>query len=99
MVTYYEGGSGTPPIDVLEQFANALGVTVSYLLGESTLKKVGEDIKPLYRRHIEILQRLPPKQQKMIIEMVEGLDLKNRMEDESKNDNKPDAPNTTTPKT
>ena len=95
-IAHYESGSTTPPIDVLGKFANTLGVTVSYLLGESTLKKVEDDIKPAYRRLVELMQQLTPKQQKMIFEMVESLALKNRMENERNNDNKPDTTRTKT---
>jgi transcriptional regulator with XRE-family HTH domain len=79
MVAHYEGNSATPDIDVLTKFADALGVTVSYILGESTQKKIDADISPVLRRHIEILQRLPVKEQKTVIDMVEGLELKNRL--------------------
>jgi transcriptional regulator with XRE-family HTH domain len=79
MVAHYESDSATPPLDVLTSFADALGVTVSYLLGESTQKKIDTKIKPLFRRHLEILQKLPLKEQKTVIDMVEGLELKNRV--------------------
>jgi transcriptional regulator with XRE-family HTH domain len=78
MVAHYEGDSATPDIDVLTKFADALAVTVSYILGESTQKKIDTDISPVFRRHLEILQRLPTKEQKTVIEMVEGLELKKR---------------------
>jgi len=83
-IAHYESGPTIPPIDILGRLANTLGVTVSYLLGESTLKKADGDIKPAYRRLIETMERLSPKQQKMIFEMVEGLDLKNRMQNQAK---------------
>jgi transcriptional regulator with XRE-family HTH domain len=79
MVAHYEGDSATPDIDILTKFADALGVTVSYILGESTQKKIDTDITPVFRRHLEILQRLPTKEQKTVIDMVEGLELKNRL--------------------
>jgi transcriptional regulator with XRE-family HTH domain len=86
VIARYESGPTTPQIEVLGRLASALGVTVSYLLGESTLKKAEDDIKPAYRRLVEIMQRLTPKQQRMIFEMAEGLDFKNRMQNQAKGD-------------
>jgi len=78
MIAHYESHIGIPSIDILQKIADGLNVTVSYLLGESTQKKIDNNIKPVYRRHLEILQRLPLKEQKTIIEMVEGFEFKNR---------------------
>jgi transcriptional regulator with XRE-family HTH domain len=79
MVAHYESDSATPDIDILTKFADALNVTVSYILGESTQKKIDTDISPVLRRHLEMLQRLPAKEQKTIMDMVEGLEMKNRL--------------------
>jgi len=79
MVAHYESDSAIPDIDILTKFSDALGITVSYILGESTQKKIGTDIKPVFRRHLEILQRLPAKEQKTVFDMVEGLEMKNRL--------------------
>jgi len=73
MVSRYEGTYPGPPLEKLEEFAKALNVTVSYLLGESVQKKMEEDIKPVHRKLIESLQTLPLSKQKYIIEMVEAL--------------------------
>ena len=36
MISYYENGNKTPPLDRLYSIANTLGVSVSWLLGEET---------------------------------------------------------------
>jgi transcriptional regulator with XRE-family HTH domain len=79
MVAHYESDETIPSVEVLTKMAEILNVTVSYLLGESTLKKLDSDMKPLYRKHIEILQRLPINEQKTIIEMTETLELKQNL--------------------
>ena len=81
MVAHYESDATTPPIDVLGKLADALNVTVSYLLGESAQKKIDADIKPIYRRHLEILQRLPLKEQKTAMKMIEALAAQNGVEE------------------
>jgi transcriptional regulator with XRE-family HTH domain len=78
MIAHYEGYNVLPPIDVLKQIADALDVTVSYLLGESTQKKIVDNLKPSLRRHIEILRELPPSKQKTILEMVESFAYKTK---------------------
>jgi len=72
MVAHYESNVKQPPVEVLTEFATALKVTVSYLLGESVQKKITEELKPIYRKHVETLQSLPPNKQKHAIEMVEA---------------------------
>jgi transcriptional regulator with XRE-family HTH domain len=72
MIAHYESSPVTPPVDVLTRLADALHVTASYLLGESVQKKIDSDIKPVYRKHLEILQTLPPRKQKDVLEMVEA---------------------------
>ncbi|MDG5817127.1 helix-turn-helix transcriptional regulator [Chitinispirillales bacterium ANBcel5] len=73
MVANYEGNSEGPSVERLEDIAKALNVTVSYLLGESTLKTVKEDISPNIRKHIEVLKELPQKDQKKVLEYAELL--------------------------
>ena len=73
MVANYEGNSEGPSVERLEEIARALNVTVSYLLGESTLKTVKEDITPNIRKHIEVLKELPQKDQKKVLEYAELL--------------------------
>jgi transcriptional regulator with XRE-family HTH domain len=78
MVSRYEGDFAGPPMDTLTRLAQALNVTVSYLLGESTLKVIKDDVKPNLRKHINTLQELPPKEQKTILNMIEIAAAKNK---------------------
>jgi transcriptional regulator with XRE-family HTH domain len=82
MISRYEGTYPGPSLEILEDIAKALNVTASYLLGESVFKKIEDDIKPLYRQHIENLQKLPPSKQKHAIEMVEAWASKNEPDKE-----------------
>ena len=65
-----------PPVSTITKMSKVLGVTVSYLLGESTLKTSKENIPPTMRNHLTILQKLPPKEQKKVIEYAEMLSKK-----------------------
>lgn len=73
VVAFYEGDSQGPPVDLLKKFSAALSVTTSYLLGESPQKLIKEEIKPAFRKHLEKLQKLSPKEQKKIVEYTELL--------------------------
>jgi transcriptional regulator with XRE-family HTH domain len=77
MVSRYEGTFGGPPMETLLKFANALKVTNSYLLGESPLKTVKDDIKPELRKYVETLQRLSRSDRKSILRMIELADQDN----------------------
>lgn len=71
MISHYETTSEGLTVLVLKRFADALNVTTSYLLGESSLKIPKDDIKPGLRKHLDALQRLPDKDRKAIMHMVE----------------------------
>jgi len=74
MISHYEGSPpDAPPVSTITKMAEVLGVTVSYLLGESTLKANREDIAPSIRKHIDTLQKLPPKDQKKVLEYADLL--------------------------
>jgi transcriptional regulator with XRE-family HTH domain len=65
MVSHYEGNAPEgPPLMTLTKIADALNVTVSYLLGESTLKAIKDDVKPNLRKHINALQERRPRNKK-----------------------------------
>jgi len=51
--------------------AQVLGVTVSYLLGESTQKAIKSEISPQLKKHIKMLESLPSKEQKTILNIIE----------------------------
>lgn len=78
MVANYESDSEGPAVERLSAIAQALNVTVSYLLGESTQKAIKNDVKPNLRKHINTLQELPPKEQKTILNMIEIAAAKNK---------------------
>ncbi|RKY11109.1 MAG: hypothetical protein DRP52_06385 [Planctomycetota bacterium] len=77
MVSFYEGDTQGPPVDVVIKIAKALNVTTSYLLGESPMKTIKEDMPPSIRKHVKTLQKLPPKDQKAVMRMIEGLAVQN----------------------
>jgi transcriptional regulator with XRE-family HTH domain len=71
MVANYEGDSEGPAVERLTAIAQALNVTVSYLLGESTQKSTEPEVPATLRKHVEKLKNLPPKEQKTIFHMIE----------------------------
>ena len=84
VIAFYEGDNAGPSIDLLKKIAAALNVTTSYLVGESPQKIIKDDIRPSLKKHIEKLQKLPPKDQKSIITMIDALELKNKVEVKNK---------------
>jgi transcriptional regulator with XRE-family HTH domain len=77
MVANYESDSEGPVVERLTAIAQALNVTVSYLLGESTLKIIEPEVPPSLRKHVEKLRKLPPKDQKAAIRMIDALAAQN----------------------
>jgi transcriptional regulator with XRE-family HTH domain len=81
MVANYEGLSDGPTVERVSELAHALGVTVSYLLGESTLKNIEPEVPPSLRKHVEKLKKLPAKDQKTAIRMIDALAAQNGIDD------------------
>lgn len=73
VVAFYEGDHSGPPPDLLKKLSDALGITVSYLLGESPLKEIGDTLKPTLRKYINKLKCLPPKEQNTAFRMIDAL--------------------------
>ena len=74
MVCHYEGDAPEgPPLTTLNKIAEALNVTVSYLLGESTQKAIKDDARPIEQKHFRMIQELPTKEQRKVFEYVEML--------------------------
>jgi transcriptional regulator with XRE-family HTH domain len=74
MVSHYEGDAPeAPPLSTITRIAEILNVTVSYLLGESTSKGIKEESIPGFKKHLKILQNLPPKDQKKVLEYADLL--------------------------
>jgi transcriptional regulator with XRE-family HTH domain len=71
MIAHYESKESDPTIETLKKLATALNVTVSYILAESTTKAIKSDINPSLRKHIKVLQELPPKEQKTILNIID----------------------------
>lgn len=72
MISHYEGKAEEgPPLNTLSRIAEALNVSVSYLLGESTQKALGSEISPHLRKYVKELELLPPKELKTILNMIE----------------------------
>jgi transcriptional regulator with XRE-family HTH domain len=72
MISHYEGDAPEgPPLQTLARIADALGVSVSYLLGESTQKALKSDVSPHLLKYVRALEELPPKEQKTILNMIE----------------------------
>lgn len=77
MVSFYEGDTQGPPVDIVVKIAKALNVTTSYLLGESPMKTIKDEMTPSIRKHVDTLQKLPQKDQKAVMRMIEGLAVQN----------------------
>lgn len=73
VIAFYEGDNEGPPPDVLKMLADALNVTVSYLVDESPIKRVGIDVKPTVRKYATKLQLLPLKQQQTAFRIIDAL--------------------------
>ncbi len=77
MVAHYESMSEGLSIERVTAIARALSVTASYLLGESTLKAIQPEVPPALRKPVDQLKKLPPKDQKSAIRMIEALAAQN----------------------
>jgi transcriptional regulator with XRE-family HTH domain len=74
MISYYERDENGPPVVILKRIAAALDISASYLVGESPLKKtVKDEIDPILKKPVEALQKLPKKQRRAAIAMIEAL--------------------------
>ncbi len=71
-VTAYESGRRRMPVSSLPFIARFLGTTVEELIGEPA-KPGKHGPTPMWRQKIERLSRLPKTQQKVVMEMLDGL--------------------------
>jgi transcriptional regulator with XRE-family HTH domain len=81
MIAHYESSRGDPSIETLRLLASALSVSVSYLTGESAQKSIKDELSPKLRRHIHKFQKLPPKDQKAVMRMVDALAAQSNISD------------------
>jgi transcriptional regulator with XRE-family HTH domain len=80
VICAYEGQAAGPPVETLLKLADELGVTASYLIGESKFKIVREDLPPMLKEDIELLKKLPVGDQRSVSKMIRALTLKNEVE-------------------
>ena len=73
MVAHYESNTEGPSIERVTEIAEALNVTASYLLGESTLKAIRDDMPPQLRSHVRTIRELSPRDRKKVLEYAELL--------------------------
>ena len=65
----YERNEITPSVEMAKKIADALGVSLDYLTGGTSL--MIKDKKMLYR--LELLQKISPKQRATILEVMDSL--------------------------
>lgn len=72
MIAYYEAQSGRPPATKLAVFAEVLKVSLDELLGTQSLSIKEPENSRLWKR-LQIIEKLPPKAQKQVVEYAEVL--------------------------
>lgn len=74
VITYYENESSYPPAHLVPKVAQAFGVGVEELLGEAdpVIEAAAVPDRRL-RKRIELLAKLPPQDQKMVLRMIDTL--------------------------
>jgi transcriptional regulator with XRE-family HTH domain len=73
-ITAYEVGRRRMPVSSLPLIARFLGVSIEELIGEppsATAKKRGPT--PKIQQQVERIQRLPRAQQKLVMQMIDGI--------------------------
>ena len=70
MIAYYEGGAKNPTVEVIENAAKALNVSIATLLENPIKSKPGPQSK--LEQLTQRLSELPRSKQKVVIEMLEG---------------------------
>jgi transcriptional regulator with XRE-family HTH domain len=77
VIAFYEGDHAGPTPELLQKMTAGLNVSVSHLLGQKPIQDIKETIKPSLRKYIDTLQKLPPKDQKAAIRMIDALAAQN----------------------
>jgi transcriptional regulator with XRE-family HTH domain len=72
-INSYEVGRRRIPVSALPLLARTLGVSVEALIGEETASARKRGPTPMWQQKIERLSRLPKTQQKVVMEMLDGL--------------------------
>jgi len=77
VITYYENESSYPPAHLVPKVAQAFGVGVEELLGEAEpVIETSPAPERRLRRRIELLEKLPLQDQKMVLRMIDKLSAK-----------------------
>ena len=69
----YELGQRRVPVSALPVLAKALGVGLEELLGESTAATKKRGPTPKLQRQVERLAQLPKAQQRVVMQMIDGV--------------------------
>jgi transcriptional regulator with XRE-family HTH domain len=75
VITYYENESNYPPAHLVPKVAQAFGVGVEELLGdaEPVVEAAPAVLDRRLRKRIDLLEKLPPQDQKMVLRMIDKL--------------------------
>ncbi len=87
MIVYYEGDADSPPANLVEPLAKALGVTPEELLGIKEPKASFDTRNAALWRKLKLVEELPQKEQKAIIHHIE-LAVKSKELDQKKSAHK-----------
>lgn len=81
MIAHYESHIKRPPLDRVKALADALGITVDDLLGDSKplKKKKNEDASYKIMKKVRIIERLPTRDQQAIFRLINSLAEKNKI--------------------
>lgn len=74
----YESGLNIPPAEMLVKLADALGVTVDYLLTGNPVEDTPLASSRLFRR-FRVLEALAPEDQETVIKVIDAMIAKQRM--------------------
>lgn len=73
MIAYYETNAAIPPIEKLNQIAQALGASIADLVDPS---RVDDSVRALNTRtlkKVHLIEQLPPEEQKKVMEYAKDL--------------------------
>ncbi len=86
MIAYYEVQGGNPPGNVISKLADALGVSADQLLGLSDTKSKKGDAPASVRlmRKLRLVEKLPEKERKQVIALIEALVENQQLKKESR---------------
>ncbi len=73
MVASYEVGRRRIPVSLLPSLARALSLSVEELIGEEAAATKKRGPTPQLQQKIERLTRLPKAQQKLVLQMLDGV--------------------------